>query len=182
MDLVSGLSEAELAARAGTNVEQIRHLTDLRILDREEEGELYHPDALFRVRLAEALHAAGVSLDDIGRAIGSGRLSLSFIDGVLVHPVSLLDKTYRDVADEVDIPMKTIERLYRVWSLPPPEPNQMVREDDAEMLTSLGVFPAHGLDPDTLILASRFFGENLRRVAESQVRFFRANVIDPLVS
>jgi adenylate cyclase len=179
---VSGLSEAELAARTGTSVEQIRHLADLRILEREGEGELYQPDDLSRVRLAEALHAAGVSFDDIGRAIGSGRLSLGFIHGVLVHPVSLLDKSYRDVSDEVDIPMETIERLYGMWGLPPPEPNQLVREDDAEMLTSLRAFPAHGLDPDTIVLANRFFGENLRRVAESQVRFFRANVIEPLVS
>jgi adenylate cyclase len=58
----------------------------------------------------------------------------------------------------------------------------MVRHDDAEMLAALGVFPAHGLGPDILVLASRFFGENLRRVAESQVHFFRANVIAPLVS
>jgi len=37
-----------------------------------------------------------------------------------------------------------------------------------------------GLDHDSVVAGSRFFGENLRRMAESQVRFFRSRVIDRL--
>lgn len=43
-------------------------------------------------------------------------------------------------------------------------------------------FRAAGIDPDQLIEATRYVGEATRRIAEGQVQFFRARVIEPLVA
>ena len=58
---------------------------------------------------------------------------------------------------------------------------QRVREDDARMLMALKVFPQAGLDTDVLVAATRYFGDNLRRIAQSQVEFFKASLMDPLL-
>src|SRR5205823_5240020 len=65
--------------------------------------------------------------------------------------------------------------------LPPPVSGQRVREDDARMLVALKVFPQSGLDTGVLVAATRYFGDNLRRIAQSQVEFFKASLMDPLL-
>src|SRR5207247_2015088 len=49
-------------------------------------------------------------------------------------------------------------------------------------LAAQRAFPDQGLDADVLMQATRFFGDNLRRVAESQVDFFMSVLIEPLLA
>ena len=48
-----------------------------------------------------------------------------------------------------------------------------MREDDARIIAGRGqILQVVGGDAEMLLAASRYFGDNLRRAAESQVRFF----------
>jgi class 3 adenylate cyclase len=86
------------------------------------------------------------------------------------------------LADEAGLPMDVIEELYANYSLPSPAPDDRAREDDARIIAGRGeAFEHLQGHRDTLIAASRFFGENLRRAAETQAHFFRARVIEPLL-
>jgi class 3 adenylate cyclase len=176
---VHRLSIEELARRAGTTAEGISWLLELGILAADAAGT-FPPTAINRVRLAEALDREGLALEDIGEAVGAGHLSFDFLDQLLPHPSGLLEETADELAGTLGLSFDDLARLYRTWSLPAPEPGQRVREDDARTLDIHKAFPDAGMDAAALVAATRFFGDNTRRIAQSQVEFFKANVIDRL--
>jgi adenylate cyclase len=177
---MESMSIEELARRAGTTPEEVRRLAELGILEPDDAGAFTISD-VNRLRLAEALNREGLSFEDIGKAVRAGHLSLRHTGVILLSNSSLLEQTVDELAAEVGISFDDLRRLYSAWGLAPPEPGQRAREDDARVLLAQRVFPDQGLDADTLIAATRVFGENLRRIAESQVRFFRAAVMDPML-
>jgi adenylate cyclase len=71
--------------------------------------------------------------------------------------------------------------MYANWGLTSPDPAQRLREDDELILRGRAeVRDAAGMDDDSLVAATRFLGENVRRLAVSQVGFFREHVMDAL--
>jgi adenylate cyclase len=174
------LSAATLAGRTDTSVEKVNELAELGVLEPATD-ETFPLTAIHKVRFVTALEAEGVSPQDLGRGIAEGKLSFAFVDGLLAHVVGLSEKTHGALAAELDLPFEVIEELYVTWGLPAPGPDERVREDDAEALALLRDFDSAGLGSETLLAGSRYFGENLRRVAESQVAFIRGHMIDPLL-
>jgi adenylate cyclase len=179
---VSRLTAADLAWQAGTTPEHVDRLAGRGIIGADPADGLFDSADIHRVRLAESMLRAGVSLDDMARLVEEGKYSFRYIEEVFPQTAPpLLDKTYAEVAAEAGLPMEVVEQLYTNWSLPPPAPDQRIRADDAEILRGRGrLVSEFGLDHEAVVAASRFFGENLRRMAESQVRFFRSRVIEKL--
>jgi adenylate cyclase len=175
------LSEHELAARSGTTTERIRRLVQLGMLDPGADAR-FPQSAINRVRLAEALDREGVPLEAMAQAISGGQLSFDFLDHLFLDAVPLRQQTADELAAELGISMEDLARLYSAWSLPAPLPGQQIRDDDARILEALKVFPQTGLDPEVLVPATRFFGDNTRRIAEGQVAFFRSDIIDRLAA
>lgn len=77
---MTGLSQGELAQRAGVAPQRIRALTDLGILVRRPGQRPFAPADARKVRLAGACEDAGLSLEVIGDAIAAGRLSFGLLD------------------------------------------------------------------------------------------------------
>jgi adenylate cyclase len=175
------LTAAELARQAGTTNDMVDRFAGRGIISAGEDG-LFDAVDLHRVRIALSMLDVGVSLDDMARLVEEGRYSFRFIGEVFPQaPPPLLDKTFAEVSEETGLPMEAIETLYANWSLAAPGADQRIRADDFELLRGRGELIAKfGLDPDMIIAASRFFGENLRKMAESQVRFFRSSIIESL--
>jgi adenylate cyclase len=178
---VERLSVEELAARSGSSVDRIRRLADVGLLEPADDGS-FAMTAINRVRLADALDREGVPLEDMGKAKATGQLSFEFVDQLFLEAVPLRDQTVEELAAKLGISIEDLGRLYTAWSLPAPLPGQQIREDDAAMLEALTVFPQTGLDPEILVPATRFFGDNVRRIAEGEVSFFKTNVIDALAA
>jgi hypothetical protein len=86
---------------------------------------------IHRVRLAQAFERSGISLQAIGTAIASGQLSFDFVDQMFIYHAPLTGKTFREIAEDLDLPLETLTRLYAMWGLPRPAPDDVVREDDA---------------------------------------------------
>jgi class 3 adenylate cyclase/DNA-binding transcriptional MerR regulator len=178
---VSRLTAAELARQSGTTNDMVDRFAGRGIITPGDDG-LFDPVDLHRVRIAVAMLDVGVTLDDMARLVEEGRYSFRFIGEVFPQaPPPLLDQTFEEMAVETGLPMEAIENLYANWSLAAPGPNQRIRADDAEMLHGRGeLITRFGLDSEMIIAASRFFGENIRKMAESQVRFFRSMIIEGL--
>jgi class 3 adenylate cyclase/DNA-binding transcriptional MerR regulator len=175
------LTAAELARQAGTTNDMVDRFSGRGIITTGEDG-LFDPVDLHRVRIALSMLEVGVSLDDMSRLVEEGRYSFRFIGEVFPQaPPPLLEQTFAEVSAETGLPMEAIETLYANWSLAVPDAKDRIRADDADMLRGRGeLIQKFGLDPDMIVAASRFFGENLRKMADSQVRFFRSNIIDGL--
>ena len=179
MDTVSA---EDLARRSGTTLEMVLRLAELGLLRRQQPDGAFTVADINRVRLAEALLAEGITLEDLSRAADAGHLSLDHIGVILRSPAGLSDETVDEVADELGLTFDDLRRLFGAWGLAPPEPGQRVREDDAEALRAQHAFPERGIDAERLLGATRQFGENLWRISESQVAWFRAAIIEPMVA
>jgi adenylate cyclase len=176
------LSEQELAERSGTSPERVRGLIKLGLLHSPEGQGQFTVFDINRVRLIEELANEGIELEGIARAVAAGKLSFGFLDHLLPRPVGLLPRTVDDLAAEMGLSVEALRSLYTHWGLAPPAPGERARADDATALEAMRVFPEQGLDADVLMAASRYFGENLRRIAESQVAFFVSTIIEPMVA
>lgn len=179
---MASLSEAELADRAGSTPERVRRFVADGILAPGPDGT-YRPPDIQRVRIAEALDGAGISPEQVGELIADGRYSTRWADGLFPDPVPLTSTTVRQAAERFDMPIALIARLFGAWGLPTPRPDDRLREDDMALLgTVVGVYLGLGRDDDTTVAAARSFGDNLRRIAESQLEFFRAFVERPMIA
>lgn len=179
---MSSMSESELAARAGATVQQVRRLIRLGILAPDEDGAFGASD-IQRVRITQALDAAGISLQDIAHMVAAGQYSTAWAEILFPDPAPLSGQTFAQLAASHGIPFDLLASLYVTWGLPRPQPNGVARADDAE-LVQLASF-SFALLPDQtgaalLLAAGRYLGENARRIAESQTRSFRAIVEEPL--
>lgn len=176
------MTKEELARVAGTTPEKIDALVARGMLALRPGDDPFREEDIHRVRFAEALDQAGVSLDDIGRLIADGLYSIDFIEGVFPGTGwPLLDKTFGEVADEAGLPWDVVQRLYANWSLPPPSRDQPIREDDEVVLRERAEAARLGrMDPDAIVAASRYLGDNIRRMAGAQVRAFVDNVMRPM--
>jgi adenylate cyclase len=181
MPHVAGLSEIELAERAGMTLEQVGMLSEIGILSAQPDGSFRLSD-IQRVKLADALEASGISLQDIGQAVRSGHLSFSFLDLVFTEPAGYSSKTYREMCQELGWTTDFVERVHEALGLVPPSPDDRVREDDLAMFP-IGQFALGlGMSEGNVLRALRVYGDNLGRIAEAESQFFHANVEEPLLA
>lgn len=171
---------AQLAELAGMTVEDVGRYVDAGVLAPYPD-ETVPFTALNRLRLAHAL-IEGIPLDDLKRAIGSGALHFRFVDSLFANPVPLEPGTYGEFVDDLGITFEAFEQLYGPWELPPPARDQRIRKDDLQMLEALKLLARQEADFTSLFGDARFLGENMRRLAEAQVRSFVAEFVDPLLA
>jgi adenylate cyclase len=148
-----------------------------------EEGR-YPSSSIARVRMADALDRAGIDLRDLSSMIQAREYSMHWVDAVSGEPVPLSGNTLAEAAAEMDVPLTFARRAYAViWQLPIPDDDERIREDDLELLRIAAlVYQLTGRDEDRTVAAGRYFGDNLRRLAESQTRVFREGFEDPLLA
>jgi adenylate cyclase len=176
-------TESELAALAGSTVERVREMAAHGILTPDARGG-FRPSDVQRIRIADALDRAGIRIERIGEMIEAGTYSTGWADLLFPDPVPISDLTFSEACEKLDVPIATAQRMFTIaWQLPAPEPDDRLREDDLELLRALGrIYPLVGRDDDAVLASARYFGDNLRRIAESQMRFFRRSFEEPLIA
>jgi adenylate cyclase len=169
----------ELAERAGLTLEEVHALIEAGVLAPYPD-QTVPTTALNRVRLAHAL-TQDIPLENLARAIESDSLHFRFVDALFANPVPLEPTTYGEMAEQLGIEFNALARLYTTWELPAPSPDQQLRKDDVQMLDALRLLARQGVDVPSFLGGTRFFGENMRRLAESQVRSFVTEIIEPML-
>jgi adenylate cyclase len=171
-----------LARRSGVPVDRVRRMVDHAIVEGGPDG--FPSAAIARVRMVDALEGAGVDVRDLAAMIRAGEYSMTWVDAVSGEQVSVSETTLTQAAGDLDLPIELIRRLYQVsWMLPVPADDERLREDDLELLRIAGaVFALTGRDPDRTVEAGRTFGDNLRRLSETQTRLFREGWEEPLLA
>jgi adenylate cyclase len=169
----------ELAAVAGSSRERIDRMVDLHVLE-PTDGRFLRRD-IARVRIAEAMDRAGIDLDLIHDLVSEGQYSMAWIDAVFPDPVPVSDLRFADASAELGIEPEFLERFFTMaLQVPTPGPQDRIREDDLEVIRVFQILRTIvPTEPDRLIASTRFFGENLRRIAESQVALFAERLVQP---
>jgi adenylate cyclase len=180
MPVMDELSAEELADRSGVTAGQLRRLVELGIITPTPEGR-YRRSDIQRIRVVDALAEAGFAPEQLGQLIAAGAYSLDWTSVVYPEPTAQTTTTLEQTVAATGLSEGLAGRLYDAWELPRPQPNQLLRADDDELLQlAVPAFEAFGGDETVLLGAARQLGDSLRRLAESQVRLFHAHVDERL--
>ena len=174
-----GLTEDEVARRAGVTRERVRELVDVGVLapDPTSDAPFHRGDAM-RVQLVDELDAAGIEPARVAEALTTGALTLSYLDN-FPDPPPRSDRTYEELSAELGIPFQLLERVYAGFGLPRPRADDHAREEDVDVLNGLPILFSAGLGEGEVLRAARVWGEGVRRVAQHQVHSFHELVEEP---
>jgi adenylate cyclase len=171
-----------LALAAGSSVERVHEMLGLGLLEPRDAG--FVPADVSRVRLLDAAARAGIDPPLIAELVREGHYQLDWIDLLDPDPVPSTSVTLPEVAAEMGVDVDILRRAYSIgMSLSAPADDEFLREDDIELLRAF-VLGAQLADVDTSdqALAIRFLGENVRRIAESQVGYLRERIFDRMLA
>jgi adenylate cyclase len=170
------LTEEEVAERAGTTVERVRELRDLGLL--ELERGMFRRREVLRARVFSELTAMGIEASSLAAAQAAGELSLGYLESAgRRHPRS--DRTFEQLADEMNITFEAFEAIYVAFGLPLPRRDELVRQEDLEGLKSLPVLLGAGVTEGQVLQMARVWGDSARRVAQYESHFTHAVIEEP---
>lgn len=171
-----GLTEQEVAERAGTTPAHIGRLAELGILE-PDQGKYPRRDVL-RARVVVDLDAMGIDADAVAEALRTGNLSLGYVEiGGRRPPRS--DRTFAEVSEDIDIPFSTLERIYVAFGLPRPTADEHVRQEDQPIIQMLPVLFGAGVTEGEVLRLARVWGDSTRRVAQFQSHFLHTSIEEP---
>jgi adenylate cyclase len=169
---VERISAQELAELVPCQLEHVRRLDELGIVEPSAEDGLYAASDMHLVRLMAAFEEAGISLEDVARGVEGGELS--FPPGLYLPEPVAMSETYEELGARLGRSPDLLRRLSRELGFPAPESDR-IRADDAEMLTL--VLTSFDLaDEDDLSRFARLYGGTMQRLVTSGVQYFDRTV------
>jgi adenylate cyclase len=169
---VADLSAQELAERVPCPPENVRRLEELGVLKPREDGR-YSPYDVHAVRLMGAFEETGMSVEDIARGVSSGELFFPPMQLYLPEP-DAASSTYEELAASLGRSPELVRRLIRELGLPPRDDDR-VREEDAQMLSSI-LTKVDLADDEDLSRLARLYGGTMQRLVTSGIQFFDRTV------
>jgi adenylate cyclase len=165
---VARISAQELAELVPCSLDEVQRLEGLGLLERDEDAGRFDSAAVHLVRLMAAFEDAGVSLDDVARGVAAGELSFPL--GLFMPEPAARPATFEELGARLDRPAELLRRLSRELGLPPMA-DDLVREEDAEVL-SLIVTKLDLADDEELSRFARLYGGTVQRLVSSGLQFF----------
>jgi class 3 adenylate cyclase len=182
-DEPAGLTQSELAVRAGVALERVRLLAELGVLQAGADGR-FRPIDIQRIRVAEAFVDSGLAVEDLGRLVAEGHITFPNLETVFGEPVAASGTTLVEFARQVDRDPELLRRVYTQLGLAQPSDADRLRTDDLESLHEfLAVFDARdvGLGDDFLLRAARLCGDSIRNLVEAINTMMREELLPALV-
>ena len=179
-----GLTQAELAARAGVSLDQVQRLAELGVVQAREADAGFRPIDVQRIRIAEAFADSGLAVEDLGRLVAEGHVTFPNLEAVFGEPIAASDTTFAEFADQIGLDPDLLRRVYTQLGFTQPVDDDRLREDDLEFLREfLLVFDASdvGLGDDFLLRAARLCGDSVRHLVEALNALIRDELFPAMV-
>jgi adenylate cyclase len=160
---VVALAAEDLALHAGVALETIESFVDAGMLLADESGGFSEPD-IARVRLVDALVAAGLGLEELTEAVRDGRLSLAYVDLLMPEPVRMIplpDGAEEAARLEHEGALRLILGSERTHGDP-------IREDDFAILGMVAEAIQLGAPPDRVVRIIRTITQLAARLTDLQ--------------
>src|SRR2546423_4196687 len=152
-------------------------------MDFEAEGlleDLEGDEREARLRLLEKLSEAGVSDEELRKAVEEQRLALLPVEHALGAERNL---SAEEAAKRADVPVDFVKRHRRALGLPISEDDGgAFSEEDVEVLKDLKRFIDAGLDEEGIEDATRVVGESMSRVARTVAQLTATSLLRPGVT
>jgi adenylate cyclase len=171
----------QAARRAGVDVESVARYAGLGLIDIEGTGEFTDED-IRRIQVFQTLEEAGLPIDGVATLVRSGHLPLGFIEAAGQYVfVPLTDRTFADVSESTLIPMDTLAAIRESLGGVPPDPDDLLGEEEIDILALVEFQRSLGFRPRAIEQALRVYGESLRRMAETEAEWFRSEIVGPML-
>jgi len=178
---MSHLSRQEIANRAGIPLEEVGTLVELGILS-PTTGDRFRSGDVRRIGVVKMLQEAGMPLDGLATLLKSRDVSLNFLDSPMYGRLAALSSTtFSELSAKTGIPVDLLMVVREAMGSAAPQPDDLVREDELEVIPFLEVNGLEGMNPHVTERLLRVMGDSLRRVAEQQADWWQSEVIMPLI-
>jgi adenylate cyclase len=178
---VTSFDLSDAAVRAGVSDEEVRELVALGVLapganDRFTAGDVR------RISLAHSIGAAGISLEGLGAAIRSGRISLGFLDAAAFERFSALSGvTFAQFAARSGVPVELLTLIREAAGSPAPRPEDPMRDDELPYAEFIEAQVTAGFRPAAIQRLLRVQGDSLRRMADTEAAWWQSEVVMPAI-
>jgi adenylate cyclase len=175
-----GLTQVELASRAGVSHDRVQRLTELGVVQASEADGTFRPIDVQRIRIAEEFADSGLAIEDLGRLVEEGHVTFPNLEAVFGEPIAATDTTLAAIAPEIGRDPDFLRRVYTQLGLAQPADDDRLRADDVEFLREfLLVFDARdvGLGDDFLLRVARLCGDSIRHMVEAVNTMMREELL-----
>ena len=173
---MSGYTRQEVAQRAGVGPDYVDRLVDLGILT-PDAGAAFSPGDALRARWLQSLERAGVPLEGLAAAIRDGALSFSFLDVAAYDRFGgLSGTTFQQLSAQTGIPLELLLVVREAFGFAEPGPQDTVRQDELSVVPVVELQLAKGFRPVVIERWLRVYGDNLRRIAETEAAWWDSEV------
>jgi adenylate cyclase len=176
---VDGLSERDVAERAGVASGYVTRLVDVGVLAPADGGAFTEGDVR-RARLYQGLERTGLPLEAIREALDAGELSFGWLDNPLYDLIApLSQRSFQEVASETGVPLELLRVLREAIGFALPEPDNRMREDELRVVPLIQKLVSARFPTSVLERLLRVYGDGLRRMAEVEADWWHRYVVLP---
>jgi adenylate cyclase len=174
-------SRQEVAQKAGVDTDYVDRLVELGIL-RPAAGGVFSPGDVRRVRWVRSFEWAGVPLDGMAAAVRSGALSFSFLDASAFDRFAgVSGTTFGELSERTGIPLELLKVVREAVGFAEPKPEDHVRDDELSVVPVIELQLSSGFRTVVIERWLRAYGDNLRRIAETETDWYRTEIVEPLL-
>jgi class 3 adenylate cyclase/DNA-binding transcriptional MerR regulator len=174
-----GLSQRQIAERAGVDAGYVQRLVDAGLLDVARDDAFTDADAR-RVRLYDGLEHAGLPLEEIAEAVDRGGLSFAFLDRpVYDRFAGLSAHSFREVSEREAIPLELLLVVRDAMGFAQADPDDPMREDELQLVPLIHLQLARGVESTGIQEWLHAYGAALRRIAETEANLWYTQITLP---
>lgn len=180
----AALSQAELAAGAGIDEDELERLVAAGVLvPREDADTPFRTVDILKIRAARACEDGGLPMSAIAEAIKEGRLSFAFVESWPFEAASpRTPQTHAELAEEVGLPFESLQRIVEGFGFPRPEPGGVVAEAERPIASLMGkAMELDVVDEAMAVRLARVYAEAFRRIATAENDVYHAGIEMPLL-
>jgi adenylate cyclase len=176
---VGDYSRPQAAERAGISGGDLDQLVELGILQ-PSEGDLFSIGDVRRMVFLQGFVAAGIPLEGLATQLRNGNLSIAAFDSPAFDAfASFTPVTFAELSHQTGVPVDLLMVIREAIGSALPTPDDRVREDEMAIVPLIQAQVKAGLTHSTIERALRAIGDSMRRVAEVEMAWFLAEVIEP---
>jgi adenylate cyclase len=174
-------SRQEVAQNAGVDTKYVDRLVELGIL-KPAAGDTFSPGDVRRVRWVRGLEQTGVPLDGMAAAVRAGSLSFSYLDASAFDQFTgVSSTTFRELSERTSVPLELVKVVREAVGFAAPEPDDHVRYDELSVVSVIELLLSSGFRSVIIERMLRAYGDNLRRIAETEAEYWGIEVFQRLV-
>ena len=171
------MSRSEAARRVGVTAQTLARWARDGLVPHARDGR-WTPAAVAQARIVSRLRERGHSLEEIRRAMESGRLAFGFVEEML--PAHERTHTLEEAAAETGLEPALIERLFLSMGFNA-DALEQISDEDLELMRHVAAVLSAGFPLVALLQLVRVYGQALAQMADAEVRLFHLYVHEPLM-